>query len=515
MKRKLLIVVGVALVAATVSTVVFYQLISGSLAGNANHKTEELPVVTAARDLPRGTRLAAEDLKVISWSGEKPSSAFTLPAELAGRVVDRDLRQGEPIFDSGLAGPEQAGGAGAIPAGMRAVSIHLAEYAGVAKLLENGDRVDVLAADADRRPGNLAARVHTVLQGVVVLDAGKDEDAAARRASAPVVTLLVEAKDAELLSLADQAGSIRFALRNPLDDTTEESKGAGWHDVVSKRLSTGGRERASTSPARNISQAKRAAKPKPARSEEPGSELAAALPELHSRRSEPKTQPQPPSAATNGVLLAITFAGLGDEALSELTAGLDQRYANTPVILSAFQPDWDVQKRVRALQETQRLEVFAAPNVLAIEQTEAHFERTSDAAGGVSANAPHGAQAAGCSDRVGMKVSFLPTIGADKRLRIRVTSEVAVPDPQQTVTVGDCQAPLVAMREWSGEIELADGQSFWVRGLIDRPGAGHFLRRLFPQRPLKFDSNDELAILVTPKLVAGRRDTPLTAVLPR
>jgi Flp pilus assembly protein CpaB len=524
MKRKLLIVVGVALVAATVSTVVFYQLISDSLADSASHKTEEYAVVTAARDLPRGTRLAAEDLKVTSLGGEKPSGAFAQPTELTGRLVDRDLRQGEPIFDSGLIAPGQSGGASAIPPGMRAVSIHLAEYAGVAKLLENGDRVDVLAADAERRPGNLGARVHTVLQGVVVLDTGKDEDP--RRAAPPVVTLLVEAKDAELLSLADQAGAIRFALRNPLDsETSEEGRGAGWHDVVSKGPASGGRERAGASTARNISQVKPAAKAQRARAEESG-EMAAVMPELHSRRPDANsatvstatvsTPTVPAAAEANGVLLAITFAGLGDEALAELTAGLDQRYLGSPLILSAFQPGWDVPTRVRALQEAKRLEVFADPSVLAIEQTEAHFERTSDAAGETPLNGERSAPAAGCSERVGVRVSFRPTVGADNRLRIRVTSEVAVPGSDQTATAGDCLTPLVAMRQWSGEIEIADGQSFWVRGLIDRPGAWDFLRRLFPQRRLEYDRNDELAILVTPKLVAAdKRGKPLSAALPR
>jgi hypothetical protein len=52
-----------------------------------------------------------------------------------------------------------------------------------------------------------------------------------------------------------------------------------------------------------------------------------------------------------------------------------------------------------------------------------------------------------------------------------------------------------------------------VRGLIDRPGAWTFLRRLFPQRPLEYERNDELAILVTPKLITA--DKPLSAALPR
>jgi hypothetical protein len=62
------------------------------------------------------------------------------------------------------------------------------------------------------------------------------------------------------------------------------------------------------------------------------------------------------------------------------------------------------------------------------------------------------------------------------------------------------------VREWVAEIELKDGQSFWIRGLFDRPGAWDVLRRLFPQRPLELDRNDELAIVVTAKRVAGGGD---------
>ena len=514
MKRKLLIVVGVALVAATVSTVVFYQLISGSISGEEARTSQEFSVVTAARNLPRGTRLQTEDLTVTKWTGETaPEGAYASSADLAGRLVGRDVQQGQPIFESGLT---EAGavGAGAIPPGMRAVSIHLAEYAGVARLLENGDRVDILAADSDRRPGSIETRLHTVLQGVQVLDNGKDEDPGARRAAQPVVTVLVEAKDAETLSLADQAGAIRLALRNPLDSTTEESRGARWQDVAGNGTGAKRVERVSPRTSRAVSQSRPDISSRPSPDSAPQDELAAMMPELHSRRSGGATQPAPGEAG--GVMLSVTFAGLGDEALAELTAGLAERYTAAPMILSAFRAGWDVQKRVHALEENERLEVFADPTLLAIEQTEAHFERTSDASSGADGNSERTGKPALCPDRVGMRVSFLPTIGKENRLRIRVTSEVAVPGAVKTAAAAGCETPLVAMREWSGEIELVDGQSFWVRGLIDRPGAWDFLRRLFPQRPLEHDRNDELAVLVTPKLIAAQKTgKPLSAAMPR
>jgi hypothetical protein len=393
---------------------------------------------------------------------------------------------------------------------MRAVSIHLAEYAGVARLLENGDRVDILAADSDRRPGNLEARLHTVLQGVHVLDAGKDEDPNARRGSQPVVTVLVEAKDAETLSLADQAGSIRLALRNPLDNTTEKTRGARWQDVAGAASGSRNQSEPGPRPATALTQARRPSEARPS-GDDDSNDLARAMPDLHSRRSD--SAGGQAAAQKSGVLLAVTFAGLGDEALAELSSGLAERYTNAPMILSAFRPGWDVRERVQALSAKNHAEVLADPNLIALEQTEARFERASG--GAATVNWGRQQEPGECSDAVGVRVSFLPTIGKDDRLRIRVTSEVAVPEGEGASRAEGCHAPSVAMREWSGEIELVDGQSFWVRGLIDRPGAWDFLRRLFPQRPLQHDRNDELAILVTPKLIAAPKNSkPLSAVLP-
>jgi Flp pilus assembly protein CpaB len=105
---------------------------------------------------------------------------------------------------------------------MRAVSVHVEQYIGVNRLVEVGDRVDVMASNWQRAPGRADTTIATVLQNVEVI--ATDRDQADRRAQIPNVTVLVNAGQAGLLTLADQAGELRLALRNPIDETIIEAE---------------------------------------------------------------------------------------------------------------------------------------------------------------------------------------------------------------------------------------------------------------------------------------------------
>jgi pilus assembly protein CpaB len=209
--------VAVALVAAAGSTVVFYKLISGSLRANAGYSGPTRQIVAAARDLPRGSELTTADLRLVDWpSAALPAGAFEDRTALEGRFTSHEIVAGEPLLVSRLASGS-AGGATAIPLGMRAVSVHVGEYAGVTELLEAGDRVDVLVADGAPGPGRSGIKMQTILEDVVVLATGREVTDKGPGGRIPVVTLLVDAADTNSLSLADHTGVIRLALRNPLD----------------------------------------------------------------------------------------------------------------------------------------------------------------------------------------------------------------------------------------------------------------------------------------------------------
>jgi pilus assembly protein CpaB len=236
MNRKLLIVIGIGLLGASASTYLFYHLLSNNLQEKKEQAAAAVSVVVAARDLPRGTELTIDDLRVTEWSGPQlPGGAFQEPKALVGQRLKRNVRYSEAVAQSALMGQDDSWLASMIPTGMRGVTVHVAEFAGVTQHLEVGDRVDVLVADGPQSPGNRELHLRTILQNVEVLTTGREPLTETRQSPIAAVTLLVEAKDSETLNLADQSGSIRLALRNPLDESTATTRGGKLSDVMAGR----------------------------------------------------------------------------------------------------------------------------------------------------------------------------------------------------------------------------------------------------------------------------------------
>ena len=235
-RRKILIVVGVGFIAASFCTFLFYRMISGRLDGGGPESEMARTISVAARDLPRGTRLRAEHLETQPYNGgELPSGAFSDPVAVVGRIISDDLKQGQAIHADGLAKSSGDWLAAAIPEGMRGITVHVSEFAGITQLLQVGDHVDVMVADGNRSPGNKTLQLKTLLQNIAVVATGREPVTDGRRSPIPVVTLLVDARDSLDLSLADQSGAIRLALRNPLDGGTQDTRGIGLTDLMNAR----------------------------------------------------------------------------------------------------------------------------------------------------------------------------------------------------------------------------------------------------------------------------------------
>lgn len=115
-----------------------------------------VPVLTAARDLPAGAVLGADDLVEVAYAPGTPPAG--LAADVVGRTLAAPLRRGEPVTDVRLTGA----GLTATDPSLTAVPVRLPDAAMVA-LLEVGDRVDLLATD----PRGSGSRV--VVAGVPVL----------------------------------------------------------------------------------------------------------------------------------------------------------------------------------------------------------------------------------------------------------------------------------------------------------------------------------------------------------
>ena len=224
-RNRTLLVLLVAVVVASAASFAVYRAISRIPVREVEVATTFVAV--AAEDLPMGTMLTKEQVKLVGWPAANPiQGGFASPDPLVGRGLIQAVKANEPLTESKLA----AVGAGAglppsIPAGMRAVSVKVNEVIGVAGFTVPGTRVDVLVTLSKGEQSVARA----VVSNVQVLTAGTRYDQQQARDGQPipttVVTLMVTPEDAERIALAQSTGSIMLVLRNPLDQVPTETRG--------------------------------------------------------------------------------------------------------------------------------------------------------------------------------------------------------------------------------------------------------------------------------------------------
>jgi pilus assembly protein CpaC len=111
----------------------------------------------------------------------------------------------------------------------------------------------------------------------------------------------------------------------------------------------------------------------------------------------------------------------------------------------------------------------------------------------------------------GVKLNFTPIVLEDSKINLRLNPEVSEVDPTTTVRTADIEIPAFITRKASTVVELRDGQSFAIAGLLQSnnrklqsqvPWLGQvpILGALF--RSSSYIKNEtDLVIIVTPRLV--------------
>lgn len=192
-----------------------------------------------------------------------------------------------------------------------------------------------------------------------------------------------------------------------------------------------------------------------------------------------------------------------------------------------FRPDINLGATIAALQEKDILQILSEPNLMALSGQPAHF-----LAGG---EFPYPVVQGGTAGSVpaitiqfrpyGVKLEFVGTIEDNNTIRLKVAPEVSTLDYSNAVTISGFVLPAISTRRAETEIELKDGQSFGIAGLLDKratvelskvPGIGDIpiLGELFKSRNVNF-TNTELLVLVTPTIVDPVEGQPATAAEPQ
>jgi len=184
---------------------------------------------------------------------------------------------------------------------------------------------------------------------------------------------------------------------------------------------------------------------------------------------------------------------------------------------------YDLGLLVRLLQTRGLFQSLAEPNLVAESGKEASFlaggEFPIPVAQGSGANIGVSVQ----FKEFGVRLNFLPTVNGD-RVHLRVRPEVSLLDFNNAVVLAGFRIPALTTRRTETEIELRDGQTFAIAGLLNNtmtqtlskvPGIGDIpiLGYLFRSKAARKDQT-ELVVMITPQILP-QDSTGVTTQLPR
>jgi pilus assembly protein CpaC len=184
---------------------------------------------------------------------------------------------------------------------------------------------------------------------------------------------------------------------------------------------------------------------------------------------------------------------------------------NDALNIFAFRFDANIGVTIKALQTKNMLQILAEPNLIASNGKEASF-----LAGGEFpfpvVQAGQGVSSVTLQwKEFGVRLGFTPTITPSGKIHLKVKPEVSALDFANGVTLQGFSVPAISTRRTETEVELADGQSFAISGLIDNrmtqianripglaslPVLGNLFKSVSWQK-----SKTELLVVVTPKIV--------------
>jgi pilus assembly protein CpaC len=210
---------------------------------------------------------------------------------------------------------------------------------------------------------------------------------------------------------------------------------------------------------------------------------------------------------TTGQFPSVTFSDLSRTKDANGTQLTGQMEFSDFLNIFLFNTNWNAGALIRALKQTGHFQSLAEPNLIAYNNKEASF-----LAGGefpVPMVSSIG-QVSIVFKEFGVRLNFTPTIAGDL-IRLKVRPEVSELDFNNGITLEGFRIPALTTRRAETEVELRDGQSFAIAGLIDNtaqvdtaaipllsqvPIIGHLFKS-------KADRKErmELLVLITPRLV--------------
>ena len=222
------------------------------------------------------------------------------------------------------------------------------------------------------------------------------------------------------------------------------------------------------------------------------------------------------TGAAGGTIGGVT-TGPASASITSLTARVPGGQA-TPITASitsalnlfAFRPDLNLGAFVRALENNSILQILAEPNLVTSNDKEASF-----LVGGefpvptLQGGANSGAVTVQFRE-FGIRLTFHPLLTVNKTIKMYIKQEVSTIDTANGVVLNGFTIPALATRRAETNVELAEGQSFIVAGLVDNRETDSFAKipvlsslpifgSLFKTKT-EAKNRSELVMMVTPEI---------------
>jgi len=208
----------------------------------------------------------------------------------------------------------------------------------------------------------------------------------------------------------------------------------------------------------------------------------------------------------------ITTGQFSPPVITSTTTGVTATFPSELNLLALI-PGSNVGATIEALIQKNVVEILSEPNIVAQNGKEASFlaggEYPYPVVQGGGAGTP--ATVTIQFKEYGVRLNFIPTITPRGTIRLQVAPEVSTLDFTNAVELSGFEVPAINTRKVNTEVDLADGQSFVIGGLLDKRDTEAFekipfigdipiLGKLFQSTQVT-KTDTELLVLVTPEIV--------------
>jgi pilus assembly protein CpaC len=197
----------------------------------------------------------------------------------------------------------------------------------------------------------------------------------------------------------------------------------------------------------------------------------------------------------------ISSTAIAGTALQTLTIG-------SALNIFAFDPKLNLGAFLQALQSENILQILAEPNLVTTNGKEAYFLVGGEFPVPVLQGGGNSGSVTVQFKEFGIRLRFTPVITGNHTIKLHLTQEVSTLDAADGVTFNGFVIPAISTRRAETDVELGEGQSFVVAGLLDNRDTESFsklpflgdipvLGALFKSKSVK-KSRTDLVMLVTP-----------------